>query len=339
MEKQLFIIFLFIFLFLTACSPSDSIQGSVHTLPESDTVPVTNETEIPSSASTTAQYIESETTTSPAPLFYTLDDNWLYNFSKNPSKISSLHIEAMENELWINDVIFKPGELKILDLSQLKECSNLTFLYIYNLADLGMTVTGWDALGGLPTLYIECINCGLTQIPISGFNNSFNKLTELYLNNNQISDLSGIALPENLRYLYLKNNPVTDIAPLFPYTKECWISLYGVNIGTDMVTQDEARKYAADYFSSITLPYFGETEKNEIYFPKFDEETYLYTDALLCYPHDNDHGLDNLTVVLCSEPKMAWMLDYGFEGSTGAFFVWVDAFTGEVLKYSAILAD
>ena len=131
----------------------------------------------------------------------------------------------------------------------------------------------------------------------------------------------------------------SNFSPLFPYTKECWISLYGVKISTDMVTQDEARKYAADYFSSITLPYFGETERNELYFPKFDEETYLYTDAVLCYPHDNDHGLDNLTVVLCQEPKMTWRLDYGFEGSTGAFFVWVDAFTGEVLKYSAILAD
>lgn len=339
MKKQLFKIFLFIVLILSACSPSDSIQGSVHTLPESDTVPVTNETEIPSSESTVTLFTETETTTTPAPPFYTLDDNWLYNFSKNPLKISSLHIEAAENELRIDDVIFKPGEQKILDLSQLRDCTNLEYLNISNLADLDMTVKGWDALADLPIWYIECINCGLTEFPISGLNNGFSKLSWLYLNNNQITDLSDIILPENLSSIYLNNNPITDITPLFPYTKECWISLYGVKISTDMITQDEARKYAADYFSSITLPYFGETERNELYFPKFDEETYLYTDAVLCYPHDNDHGLDNLTVVLCQEPKMTWRLDYGFEGSTSAFYVWVDAFTGEILKYSAILAD
>ena len=305
MEKHILNIFLLFVLLLSACSPLDSKQGSVQTLPESDTVPVTNETEIHSSESTTAQYIESETTTSPAPLFYTLDDNWLYNFSKNPSNIHSLYIEARENELWINDILFKPGDLKILDLSQLRDCTNLEYLNISNLADLDMTVKGWDALADLPIWYIECINCGLTEFPISGLNNGFSKLSWLYLNNNQITDLSDIILPENLSSIYLNNNPITDIAPLFPYTKECWISLYGVKISTDMVTQDEARKYAADYFSSIALPYFGETERNELYFPKFDEETYIYTDAVLCYLHDNDHGLDNLTVVLCQEPKMA----------------------------------
>ena len=339
MEKQILSIILLIVLLLSACFPSDSKQDSVLTLPESDTVSITDETESSSSKSTVAQYTEPETTASPAPLFYTLDDNWLYNFSKNPSKINSLYIEATENELWINDVIFKPGELKIFDLSQLRECTNLEYLHISNLADLDMTVTGWDALADLPIWYIECINCGLTEFPISGLNNGFSKLSLLYLNNNQISDLSGITLPANLSWLYLNNNPIMDIAPLFPYTKECLISLYGVEVNTDMVTQDEARKYAADYFSSITLPYFGEAEKKELYFPKFDEETYIYMDAVLCYPHDNDFGLDNLTVVLCQEPTMTWMLDYGFEGSTGAFFVWVDAFTGEVLKYSAILAD
>lgn len=339
MEKHILNIFLLFVLLLSACSPLDSKQGSVQTLPESDTVPIINETEIHSPESTTAQYIESETTTSPAPLFYALDDNWLHNFSKNPSKISSIHIEATENELRINDVIFKLGEQKILDLSQLNECSNLHFLHISDLADLDMTIRGWESLASLPTQLIECTNCGLTEFPIAGLNNGFNKLTELCLNNNQITNLSDIILPENLSSIYLNNNPITDIAPLFPYTKECWISLYGVNISTDMVTQDEARKYAADYFSSIALPYFGETERNELYFPKFDEETYIYTDAVLCYPHDNDHGLDNLTVVLCQEPKMTWRLDYGFEGSTGAFYVWVDALTGNILKYSAILAD
>ena len=281
MKKQLFKIFLFIVLILSACSPSDSIQGSVHTLPESDTVPVTNETEIPSSESTVTLFTETETTTTPAPPFYTLDDNWLYNFSPNPSKINSLYIEAGENELWINDIIFKPGELKILDLAHLRECSNLQFLHINDLADLDIAVTGWDALANLPTQIIECTNCNLTEFPISGLDNSFNKLTTLYLNNNQISDLSGIILPENLNRIYLNNNPISDIAPLFPYSKKCRTSLYGVDFNTRMITLDEARNSAADYFSTVMLPYFDENKDAELYFPKFDEDIYIYTVIML----------------------------------------------------------
>ena len=46
MEKHILNIFLLFVLLLSACSPLDSKQGSVQTLPESDTVPIINETEI-----------------------------------------------------------------------------------------------------------------------------------------------------------------------------------------------------------------------------------------------------------------------------------------------------
>lgn len=106
-----------------------------------------------------------------------------------------------------------------------------------------------------------------------------------------------------------------------------------------MVTQDEARKYAP--IISLLLRFrilvkLKETNYISLSLTKkpISIRTQFYAIRMIMIT-----VWDNLTVVLCQEPKMTWRLDYGFEGSTGAFYVWVDALTGNILKYSAILAD
>jgi len=96
-----------------------------------------------------------------------------------------------------------------------------------------------------------------------------NGATELYLSNDQISDLSSLTGLTNLERLYLSNNQISDLSPLTELTNLEWLDLSGNPI-TDLSPLKGLTNLKRLFFSNNPIsdlsPLAGLTNLEFLYF-------------------------------------------------------------------------
>ncbi len=361
MKKYGYIPVIIIVFLFTACrqaaeGPADSTEGFVSSA-------AAVETEAHSSASDEDEYTQTEayaaavteTPSVPETLlsgetesFSASEADWFRTGVKHAgindiSAITALELAVEEGKLMASvsagsRYTFTVGDCTVLDLEPLAACSALSKLELTDLDALGVTTVGWESLTSLPLEFIDCINCGLEEFPISGEDGAFKDLISLDLPGNHIADLSGISLPAKIRFIDLNGNPVTDLSPFIPYIDRLTVDFDGAELTSPSISPVQAQKYVLEYFAENNPPFFYGDEE---YVPDFNEKNYTFNSARLCctHPPGSTHFRHYYNSIdYCVEPRLAWMLSYTFDW-TGSFDVWVDAEYGYVLMYGDVLPD
>lgn len=336
------LIILVIFLF-EACVPRENSDIGVPESLTSTESPILKSPPISSyEAKTTVETIDNSSYPFDADWFTVLLDN--YNI-KDVSDITIITIEAENGKLYTtinlydSPTVFTIGDYHTMDLSSLCEVENLTLLSLTDLNDLQLCIRGLDTIGSLSSLTgLYCINCGITEFPITTSDSNYPSLAALNLDNNRISDLTSVRLPLNLDNLSLNGNPITDLSPLYTYAETATIQFDGMDLSSPSIAPIDAQKAVLEYFSPVMPPFFNEEEE---FYPVFNDENYTYRYAQLCTTHmpsSESFQYYYHSVDLCTEATLAWELCYEIVPLT-FFYVWVDADNGNILMYCAELAD
>ena len=90
--------------------------------------------------------------------------------------------------------------------------------------------------------YINLTNLGLKTFTLQDaldycqINNiNPDNITELNLNNNKLTDISGIKLFKNLKYLYLWNNLIKDISSVQYLTELIYLNIINLELESDQI--------------------------------------------------------------------------------------------------------
>ena len=138
--------------------------------------------------------------------------------TNNISDISTIHNLS---SLIMLDLSFNTSIREVKEITELKNLTKLSLANDNNIIDLVKLLNKNDdnktpKLINLQELNLEHVNNSASKISVSNLTPLIN-LKELNLNNNELTNMTGILEFSNLEKLYLSNNKIKDISPLVKF--------------------------------------------------------------------------------------------------------------------------
>lgn len=148
------------------------------------------------------------------------------NSGNQQAKIASL--KDFANASYVKELIIKYSA-NLLTLEGIEDFSNLEYLEIYNCKNLS-NITGLSSCTKLTEIYINNTKVGdISEI------GQLNLLQKLYLGSNNIADISSLANLTKITELELASNNITDLKPLESIIVNGKIGIVALNISNNLI--------------------------------------------------------------------------------------------------------